>query len=71
MKVGMWKRNNIKCVVDTIRNLVREVNMKTRKPSITQKMINTTDERSGRMSTKKGKLEKNEKSTEKSHTQYQ
>jgi hypothetical protein len=26
-------------------NFVREVNRKTRKPSITQKLINTTDER--------------------------
>jgi hypothetical protein len=32
-------------VVNTITNLVREANRKTRKPSITQKMINTTDER--------------------------
>jgi len=40
-------------VVDTNSNFVREVNRKTRKPSIIQKMINTTDKRSGRMPTKK------------------
>jgi len=59
-------------VVDTNSNLVREVNRKTRKPSLTQKMINTTDKRSGRTSTKKeGKTIEEWETNWKSHRKEQ
>jgi hypothetical protein len=34
-----------KCVIDTISDLIRKVEMKARKPRITQQMISKMDER--------------------------
>jgi hypothetical protein len=42
--VEAWWNNIQKCVLDTMRDLVRKVDRKARKPHIAQEMINKMDE---------------------------
>ena len=52
--VEAWWNNIQKCVLDTMRDLVRKVDRKARKPQIAQEMINKMDEQ------KKWKINNNE-----------
>ena len=72
--VEAWWNNIQKCVLDTMRDLVRKVDRKARKPQIAHEMINKMDEQKkvkDKQQRRKEELQKTEERTFKRHKQGQ
>ena len=72
--VKAWWNNIEKCVLDTMRDLVRKVDRKARKPQIAHEMINKMDEQKkvkDKQQRRKEELQKTEERTFKRHKQGQ